>query len=63
MELWRGLPLSLTYQLKEKASMIAECLENHFKPHDLYDENHKRRVKVRVQIMLEAVDDTLLEKV
>jgi hypothetical protein len=42
--------------------MITDCLENQFTSHDLRDETHKRRVEARVQALLEAVDDTPLEK-
>jgi hypothetical protein len=53
----------MVHQPKEKANTIADSLENQFKPHDSYDENHKLRVQARVQAMLEAVDDTPLNKV
>jgi hypothetical protein len=38
----------------DKANAIADCLENQFTPHDLFDENHERRVEARVQALLEA---------
>jgi hypothetical protein len=38
------------------------CLENQFTRHDLRDDQHKRRVEARVQALLEAADDTALEK-
>jgi hypothetical protein len=41
-------PLGLKYQPIEKANTIADCLENHFTPHDLCDETHERRVEARV---------------
>jgi hypothetical protein len=34
-------PLGITYHLNEKANATADCLENHFTTHDLYDKNHK----------------------
>jgi hypothetical protein len=42
---------------EDKANTIADCLENQFTPHDLCDENHKRRVEARVQALLEAADN------
>jgi hypothetical protein len=50
-------PLGLKFHPLEKANAIADCLENHFTPHDLCDENHKRRVEARVQALLETVDN------
>jgi hypothetical protein len=34
-------PLGITYHLKKKANVIADCLENHFRYHDLCDKNHE----------------------
>jgi hypothetical protein len=42
--------------------MIADCLENQFKPHNPCDENHERHMEARVQVMLEAVDNNLPER-
>jgi hypothetical protein len=39
-----------------QASAIADCLEIQFTPHDLCNENHERRVEVKVQALLETVD-------
>jgi hypothetical protein len=50
-------------QPTEKANTIADCLENNFTPHDLYDGNHKWWLETSVQALLEVVDDTPLEKV
>jgi hypothetical protein len=47
----------LTFYSSEKTNAIADCLENQFRHHDLCDENHGRRVEVRVQTLLEAVDN------
>jgi hypothetical protein len=55
--------LGLKYKPLEKATMTADCLENQLTPHDLCDENNKQRVQDRVQALLEAADDTSLEKV
>jgi hypothetical protein len=43
--------------------VIADCLENQFTSHDLCDENHKRQVEGRVQVLFTSVDDTSLGKV
>jgi hypothetical protein len=48
-------PLGLIFLSLDQANAIADCLENQFTPHDLCDENHERRVKARVQALLEAV--------
>jgi len=37
-------PSGLKFFPVEKANGIADCLENQFKPHDLCDEHHERRV-------------------
>jgi hypothetical protein len=34
-------PLGITYHLKKKANVIADCLENQSTFHDLYDDNHE----------------------
>jgi hypothetical protein len=51
------------YQPLERATTIADSLENQITPHDLCDENRNRRVEARVQAMLQAGDDTPLENV
>jgi hypothetical protein len=56
-------PLGLKYQPLEKTTTTVDCLENQFTSHDLCEESHKRRVDVRVQALIEAADDTPLEKV
>jgi hypothetical protein len=48
----------LKFHPLEKANAIADCLEVHFTPHDLCDENHERRVEARVDALLEAADDS-----
>jgi hypothetical protein len=48
--------LGLKYHPLDKANAIADCLEKQFTQHDLCEENHKRRVEVRVQALLETVD-------
>jgi hypothetical protein len=49
--------LILLVHPSEKASAIADCLENQFTHHDLCDENHEQWVETRVQALLEAVDN------
>jgi hypothetical protein len=46
----------LTFLPFEKANAIADFFENQITPHELCDENHKRQVEARVQVLLEAVD-------
>jgi hypothetical protein len=46
----------------ESVLTIVDYLANLFTPHDLCGENCKRRIEVRVQALLEAADDTPLEK-
>jgi hypothetical protein len=38
-------PFALTFHPLQKANAIGDSLENQFTPHDLCDENHKRRVE------------------
>jgi hypothetical protein len=40
-------PLGLTYQPLDDANKIAEFLENQFRPNDLCDESHERRMDAR----------------
>jgi hypothetical protein len=48
--------------MSKKANAIADWLENRFTPHDVCDENHEWREEVRVQAVLEAVDDNLPDR-
>jgi hypothetical protein len=50
-------PSGLKFHPSDKANGLADCLENQFTHHDLCDENHERRVDIRVQALLEAVDN------
>jgi hypothetical protein len=54
--------LGITYHQDEKDNDITDCLENHFTPHDLCDQNHERVVETRVQVLLASVEDTPLRK-
>jgi hypothetical protein len=56
-------PLGLKYQHLDKATTTVNCVEDQFTPHNLCDENRKRQVDARVQALLEAADDTPLQKV
>jgi hypothetical protein len=40
-------PSGLKFLQLEKANAIADCLENHFTPHDLCDEHHDRGVEAK----------------
>jgi hypothetical protein len=55
-------PLGPKFQPADKANAIADCLEKHFIPHKLYDENHERQVEARVQALLKAEDNNPPEK-
>jgi hypothetical protein len=50
-------PSGLKFLPLKKANLIADCLENHFSPHYLREENHERQVVASIQALLEAVDD------
>jgi hypothetical protein len=56
-------PSGIKFLPLEKVNVIADCLENQFIPHDVYEENHERRVQARVQALSEGVDDNPPEKV
>jgi hypothetical protein len=56
-------PSCLIFHPSEKANAIADCLEDQFTHHSLYDRNHKRRVQARVQALLEAVDSKPSERI
>jgi hypothetical protein len=55
-------PLGLKYQPPEKVTTIMNYLENQFTLHDLCDKIHKNLVKATVQALIDAADDTPLEK-
>jgi hypothetical protein len=55
-------PLGLTFHSLENANTIADCLEKQFTPRDLSDDGHERQVEIRVQALLEAVDNEPPEK-
>jgi hypothetical protein len=44
--------LRIVCHQNEKANATADCLENQFTSHDLYDENYERRVTTRVLALL-----------
>jgi hypothetical protein len=50
-------PLGLKCHLLEKANKVADCVQNHFMPHDLCDETHEEWVEVRAESVLETVDN------
>jgi hypothetical protein len=54
--------LGLKYHPLEKASAIADCLENQFTPNDLCDKNHEQRVEARVQALLESIRNSALKQ-
>jgi hypothetical protein len=56
-------PLGIKFHPLEKANAIADCLENQFTPHDLFEENHERCVEARVQAVLKASDNDPPERI
>jgi hypothetical protein len=46
-----------------KANAFSDCLENQFTPHNLCEEVHERRVKTRVPVLGEAVDNNPLQRI
>jgi hypothetical protein len=48
-------PSGPKFQPVDKANAISDCLERHFTPHKLCDENHERQVEATVQALLVAV--------
>jgi hypothetical protein len=42
--------------LEKKNNATVDCLENQFKPHDVCEENHERRVEAGVRALFEAVE-------
>jgi hypothetical protein len=51
-------PLDLKYQTREAATTTADRLGEQLAQHVLCDENHKRRVETKTQILFEAADGT-----
>jgi hypothetical protein len=49
--------IGLNFLLLEKASAVADCLENQFTPHYLCVEVHSWQVEATVQALLEAIED------
>jgi hypothetical protein len=47
--------LDLKFHPLEAGRSTADCLENKFSPHNLWDKNHEPGVKARVQALLEDV--------
>jgi hypothetical protein len=48
-------PLSPTFYSIDKANIIADCLENQLRAHDLYDCDHSRRVEAQVEALLATI--------
>jgi hypothetical protein len=47
-----------TFLLLEKASVIADHLENQFTPHDMCEKNYEWQVEAHVQGLSEAMDNS-----
>jgi hypothetical protein len=43
-------PFGLTFHPLEESNAIADCLENQLTPHDMCEENHKRRVEAEFSL-------------
>jgi hypothetical protein len=43
----------------DKANMVADCLENQFKAHDLCDCDHRRHVEAEVEALLGTVNEDI----
>jgi hypothetical protein len=49
-------PLGLIFYPIHKTNIIADCLENQFRAHDLFDCDRRRHVKALVETLLPTVD-------
>jgi hypothetical protein len=56
MLIHRPLGITYSYHPLEKVHVFAYLLKNQFTPHELRDENHKRRVVASLQALLETMD-------
>jgi hypothetical protein len=54
--------LGITYHPSEKASVIADYLENQFTSHEPRYEHHERQVETTVEALLASVSGTPLGK-
>jgi hypothetical protein len=48
----------LKFHPSENANAIADCLEIQFTSHDLFDEDHERRVEARVHALLNSAHNS-----
>jgi hypothetical protein len=53
----------LKYHSPEKANAIADCLEIQFTPNNLCDENHEWWVEAKVQVLLETIDNSPIQRI
>jgi hypothetical protein len=47
------------FYLTSKANLIADCLENRFRVHDLCECHHRRHVEAQVKALLATVDEDI----
>jgi hypothetical protein len=52
-------PLGPIFYPIDKANLIADCLGNLFRAHDLYDYDHRRHVEAQVEALLATVDEDI----
>jgi hypothetical protein len=48
--------LGLIFHPIDKANILADCLENQFRAHDLCDCDHRRHVEAQVDALLGIID-------
>jgi hypothetical protein len=51
-----GLLSPILYPI-DKANIIADCLENHLRAHDLCDCDHRRHMEAQVEALLATIDE------
>jgi hypothetical protein len=56
-------PSGLKFYPMDKANAIEDCLEHHFAPHKLCDENHEKRVQAGIQALHGSVDGNAPNKI
>jgi hypothetical protein len=50
-------PLGHIFYPFDKASIIADCVENQFRARELCDSDHRRHVQAKVEALLATVDE------
>jgi hypothetical protein len=52
-------PLGSVFYSNYKANIIADCLENQFRAHDLFDCDHTRHVEAKIEALLATVGEDI----